>query len=122
MGKFNQWSGLAAALIPFVLAVPVQAQDLVWGMLMAAALVGAYALVWPRRADPVTVLALALIVAVLPPSWLALRTANLACAVALGVALTIVGQRRKSTVLTAAGLLLAGIVPSSFRPCRWCCG
>ena len=109
VGKFNQWPALAAALLPFQVAIPAGAQDLVWGLLMTAMLAAAFALVWPRRVDPMTNVALALIVVVAPPTWLAFRTANLACAVALGVALTIVGQRRRSAPLMAAGLLLAGI-------------
>ena len=108
-GKFNQWPALATALLPFQVLVPTAAQDLVWGLLMATALIAAFALVWPRRIDPLTGIALALIVVVLPPTWLALRTANLASVVALGVAITIVGHRRSSTSLTAVGLLLAGI-------------
>lgn len=109
MGKFNQWPALAVALVPFQAFVPEGARDLVWGLLMAALVVVAFALVWPRSVRPTTGVALALIVAVAPPTWLAVRTANLACAIALGVALTIVGQRRGSRGLIAAGLLLAGI-------------
>ena len=108
-GKFNQWPALAAALVPFQAIIPAGLRDLVWGLLMAAVLILAFALVWPRAAQPSTGFALALIVAVAPPTWLALRTANLACVVALGVALTIVGHRRRSPALTAVGLLLAGI-------------
>lgn len=109
MGKFNQWPALAVALLPFQTAVPEGARDLVWGVAMAALLVGAFALVWPRRATPLTAIALALLIAVAPPTWLAFRTANLACAIALGVALVIVGHRRRSPALVAVGLLLAGI-------------
>ena len=109
MGKFNQWPALAVALVPFQAAIPEQARELVWGLLMAVMLVLAFALVWPRGAHPLTGAALVLIVAVAPPTWLAFRTANLACAVALGVTLTIVGHRRRSAGLMAAGLLLAGI-------------
>jgi glycosyl transferase family 87 len=108
-GKFNQWPALATLLVPFQGAIPGSVQALVWGTLMAAALVAAYALVWPRRLDWMTGLALALIIAVAPPTWLAFRTANLAGVVALGVALTIVGERRRSTWMMAAGVLLAGV-------------
>ncbi len=108
MGKFNQWPALAVALVPFEMLVPQAVQPLAWGILMTAMLVAAFTLVWPR-ATLVTGVALALLVAAATPTWLAFRTANLACAIALGVALTIVGQRRRSTGLMATGLLLAGI-------------
>lgn len=109
MGKYNQWPALAAALMPFQAIIPVQWREPVWGVLMAGMLIIAFALVWPRGAAPLAGTALALVVAVAPPAWLAFRTANLACAVALGVALTIIGHRRRSTGLMAMGLLLAGI-------------
>ncbi len=108
MGKFNQWPALAVALLPFEAFVPQAVQPLVWGSAMAAMLVAAFALVWPRT-TLVTGIALVLLVAVAPPVWLAFRTANFASAIALGVALTILGQRRHSTTLMATGLLLAGI-------------
>jgi hypothetical protein len=109
MGKFNQWPALAVALLPFEAVVPQAAQGLIWGGAMAALLVLAFELAWPRGASPMTALTLALLEAVAPPAWLAFRTANLACAIALGVALTIVGHRRNSSGLVATGLLLAGI-------------
>jgi hypothetical protein len=108
MGKYNQWPALAVALVAFEAAIPEAVREPLWGLLMAAFLVVAFALVWPRSTLLVGT-ALALIVALLPATWLALRTANVASAVALGVTLTIVGQRRQSTGLVALGLLLAGI-------------
>jgi len=76
---------------------------------MAVMLVLAFVLVWPRTPQPLTGTALALIVALAPATWLAFRTANVASAVALGVSLSIVGHRRRSTGVVAIGLLLAGI-------------
>jgi hypothetical protein len=108
IGKFNQWPALAVALVPFQALVPRTMQPLAWGVVMAAMLFAAFALVWPRT-TLVTGAALVLLVAAATPTWLAFRTANLACAIALGVALTIVGQRRHSTGLVAIGLLLAGV-------------
>jgi len=109
MGKYNQWPALAVSLVPFEVAVPEPLREPVWGLVMAAMLVMAFGLVWPRRPQPLTATALALIVALIPATWLAFRTANFASAVALGVSLSIVGQRRRSTGLVAIGLLLAGI-------------
>lgn len=109
MGKFNQAPALAVALVPFEMSVPENLREPVWGLAMVAMLVAAFVLVWPRNAQPVTTTALALVVALAPATWLAFRTANLASAVALGVALSIVGHRRRSTGLVAIGLLLAGI-------------
>ena len=109
IGKYNQWPALAVALVPLAVAVPESALEPVWGLTMAVMLVMAFALVWPRAIQPLTATALALIVAILPATWLAFRTANVASAVALGVSLTIVGHRRRSTALVAVGLLLAGI-------------
>jgi len=109
MGKYNQWPALAVSLVPFEMTVPEPLREPVWGLVMAAMLVTAFGLVWPRRPQPLTATALALIVALVPATWLAFRTANFASAVALGVSLSIVGQRRRSTGLIAIGLLLAGI-------------
>lgn len=109
IGKYNQWAALAVALLPFEMAVPEQAREPVWGLTMVVMLVLAFVLVWPRKPQPLTGTVLALVVALAPATWLALRTANVASAVALGVSLSIIGHRRRSTGLVAIGLLLAGI-------------
>lgn len=109
IGKYDQWPAFAVALLPFDFVVPDELQMMLWGILTTAMLVVAFALVWPRGAQSLTATALILIVALAPATWLGFRTANMACAVALGVALTIVGQRRGSTALMASGVLLAGI-------------
>ena len=108
-GKFNQSPALAVALLPYEMAVPEEFRAPVWGLITTVMLVASFVLVWPRTAQPLTATTFALIVALAPATWVAFRTANLACAVALGVGLTIIGHRRNSTWLVAAGLLLAGI-------------
>jgi hypothetical protein len=109
MGKYNQAPSFAVALMPFEMIVPEYLREPIWGVAMATMLAAAFVVVWPRRIQPVTSTALALLVALTPAAWLALRTANVACAVALGVALTIIGHRRRSMSLMATGLLIAGI-------------
>lgn len=104
----------AALYEPFML-LPATVRQLTWAAVMAAALIGATALVWPRRLWWGTGLLIATIL-LRPPidgAWLGLidqlHYANPNALVALGVALVWLGRRRGSVVLMAVGLILAAV-------------
>ena len=99
---------------PFML-VPSAMRQAVWAAAMAAALLAATALAWPRRLWWGTGLLIA-VVLLQPPidgAWLGLidqiHYANPNALVALGVALVWIGRRRGSVALMSVGLVLAAL-------------
>ena len=95
--------------------VPTAVRQVTWAAAMAAALVAAIALAWPRRLWWGSGLLIAVIV-LQPPingAWLGyidqIHYANPNALVALGVALVWLGRRRGSVALMTVGLVLAAV-------------
>lgn len=106
---FNQAPTLAPVVTAFALAVPDALTTAAWSTLMAACLALAFILVWPRGASRTAFLVLGSMLLVSPAIMFGLWWANASCAVALGTALVIFGERRQRRSLVTAGLLLAGV-------------
>lgn len=104
------WEQAPSALVviaPFYV-LPELVRSSVFFVFSTACAFAAVWLVWPRDWSVRAQLLLSLLLA--PALWAFVYPGNLITLTALGVALVVVGERRKSTSLLIAGLLCAGVI------------